>query len=110
MFIGYDEMTKAYKLLDLINKKVIVSHVVRVDEANKWSWNNSIEEMSGDTSSSIAIPPTTENLEITDDEDEPRRPIIRTLQELYESTEQVHVYLLTGSENITFEEAMQDKK
>ena len=110
VFIGYDEMTKAYKLLDPINQKVIVSRDVRVDEANEWSWNNSIEEMSGDTSSSISIPPATENFETTDDEDEPRRPRIRTIQELYESTEQVHVVcLLVGSENITFEEAVQDE-
>jgi len=109
VFIGYDEMTKAYKLLDPINQKVIVSRDVRVDEANEWSWNNSIEEMSGDTSSSIAIPPTTKIFETTDDEDEPRRPKIRTMQELYESNEQVHVCLLAGSENITFEEAVQDK-
>ena len=110
VFIGYDEMTKAYKLLDPINQKVIVSRDVRVDEANEWSWNNSVEEMSGDTSPSIAIPPATENFETTDDEDEPRRPRIRTIQELYESTEQVHVVcLLVGSENITFEEAVQDE-
>jgi len=51
VFIGYDEMIKAYKLLDPINQKVIVSRDVRVDEANEWSWNNSVEEMSGDTSS-----------------------------------------------------------
>ena len=111
VFIGYDEMTKAYKLLDPINQKVIVSRDVRVDEANEWSWNNSVEEMSGDTSPSIAIPPATENFETTDDEDEPRRPRIRTIQELYESTKQVHVVcLLAGSKNITFEEAVQDEK
>jgi len=66
--------------------------------------------MNEDTSSSIVIPPATENFETTDDEDEPRRPRIRTIQELYESTEQVHVVcLLVGSENITFEEAVQDE-
>ena len=81
---------------------MIVSRDVQVDEANEWSWNNSIEDMSGDTSSSIVIPPTTKNFETTNNEDEPRRPRIRTVQELYESTEQVHVVcVLAGFENIT---------
>ena len=43
IFIGYDEKTKGYKLLDLISKMVIVSRDVRVNEASKWDWNNSME-------------------------------------------------------------------
>ena len=76
VFIRYGERTKAYKLLDPINQKVIASRDVRVDEANEWSWNNSVEEMNGDISSSIAILPTTKNFETIDDEDEPQRPRI----------------------------------
>ena len=43
IFIGYDEKTKGYRLLDLISKMVIVSRDVRVNEASKWDWNNSME-------------------------------------------------------------------
>ena len=43
IFIGYDEKTKWYKLLDPINKMVIVSHDVRVNEASEWDWNNLTE-------------------------------------------------------------------
>ena len=35
IFIGYDEKTKGYKLLDLISKMVIVSRDVRVNEASE---------------------------------------------------------------------------
>ena len=43
IFIGYDEKTKGYKLLDLISKMVIVSRNVRVNEASEWDWNNLTE-------------------------------------------------------------------
>ena len=36
IFIGYDEKTKGYKLLDPISKMVIVSRIVRVNEASEW--------------------------------------------------------------------------
>lgn len=36
VFIGYDEKTTAYKLLEPINQKVIVSLDVWVDEASEW--------------------------------------------------------------------------
>ena len=43
IFIGYDEKTKGYKLLDPISKMVIVSRDVQVNEASEWDWNNSTE-------------------------------------------------------------------
>ena len=36
IFIGYDGKTKEYKLLDPINKIVIMSRDVRVNEASEW--------------------------------------------------------------------------
>ena len=45
VFIGYDEKTKGYKLLDLISKKVMVSRDVQINEASEWDWNNSSEVM-----------------------------------------------------------------
>lgn len=112
IFIGYDEKTKGYKLLDPISKKVVVSRDVRFNEASEWDWNNSTEVITKDGGSSIATPtiiPT--NPETTDDEDEPQQPKMRSLQDLYDSTNEVHIVcLLADSEIISFEEAARDKK
>jgi hypothetical protein len=35
VFIGYDEKTKGLKLLDLINKKLMISRDVKVNEASE---------------------------------------------------------------------------
>jgi GAG-pre-integrase domain/Integrase core domain len=80
IFIGYDEKTKGYKLLDPISKKVIVIHDVRVNEASEWDWNNLTEVIIEVGESSVVAPtsiPT--NSETTDDEDEPRQPKMRSL-------------------------------
>ena len=37
IFIGYDEKSKAYKLFDPINKKVVVSRDVHVEESMAWN-------------------------------------------------------------------------
>jgi hypothetical protein len=39
-FIEYDERTKAFRLFDLIERKVIVSRDVHVNEESVWNWNN----------------------------------------------------------------------
>lgn len=47
----------------------------------------------------------------SDEEDERRQPIWRNLQDLYDSTNEVHrVCLLADAENISPEEAMSDEK
>jgi len=108
IFIGYDEKTKGYRLLDPISKKVTVSRDVRVDEASKWDWNNLTE---AEESSIIAPTSITTNSETVEDEDEPRQPKMRSLQDLYDSTNEVHlVCLVADAENISFEEAVRDKK
>jgi hypothetical protein len=112
IFIRYDEKTKEYKLLDPISKKVMVSRDVRVNEASEWDWNNSTEVIIEVGESSVIAPtsiPT--NSETTDDEDEPRQPKMRSLQDLYDSINEVQlVCLLADAENISFEEAVRDKK
>ena len=45
MFIGYDEKTKTYKLFNPIEKKVIVSHDVQVNEESTWDWKNQKEAL-----------------------------------------------------------------
>ena len=112
IFIGYDEKTKGYKLLDPISKMVIVSRDVGVNESSEWDWNNSMEVNIEVGESSVAAPtsaPT--DSENSDDEDEPRQPKMRSLQDLYDSTDEVHlVCLLADAENISFEEAVRDMK
>ncbi|KAL4376447.1 hypothetical protein GQ457_02G008830 [Hibiscus cannabinus] len=112
IFIGYDEKTKGYKLLDPISKKVVVSRDVRVNEASEWDWNNSTEMIIEVGESSIAAATTAATTTTTtDDEDESRQPRMRSLQDLYDSTDEVHlVCLLSDAENISFEEAMRDEK
>lgn len=112
IFIGYDEKTKGYKLLDPISKKVMVSRDVRVNEASEWDWNNSTEVIIEVEESSIVAPtylPT--NSETTDDENEPIQPRMRSMQDLYDSTSEVHlICLLADAETIAFEEAVRDEK
>jgi hypothetical protein len=49
--------------------------------------------------------------ECEDEEDEPRQPRFRSLNDIYNTTGEVHlVCLLVYAENITFEEASRDVK
>ena len=53
----------------------------------------------------------TNRLRISNDEDEPRQPKMRSLPYLYDSTNEVHlVCLLASAKNISFEEAVRDTK
>lgn len=116
VFIGYDEKTKGFKLLDPINKKVIISRDVKVNEASEWDWKNSSEVIVERGESSTT---STTNLEIeiarspqtTDNEEEPRQPKMRSMQDLYDSTSEVHlICLLADAEIITFEKAVRNEK
>ncbi|HEY5260323.1 MAG TPA: reverse transcriptase domain-containing protein, partial [Rhabdochlamydiaceae bacterium] len=116
VFIGYDEKTKAYKLYDPIERKVVGSRDVHVNEKSAWDWNKKCEmedeEAELDESEkeeSSAVVPTSPV--VPDDEDEPRQTRTRSLQELYDATSEVHlVCLLADAENISFQEAMRNKK
>jgi len=88
----------------------MVSRDVRINEASKWDWNNSSKVMIEVGESSV-VAPTSINFETNDDEDEPRQPKMRSLQNLYDSTNEVHlVCLLADVKNISFEKAVRDKK
>ncbi|KAG6516650.1 hypothetical protein ZIOFF_027119 [Zingiber officinale] len=71
IFIGYDEKSKAYKLFDPVNKKVVVSRDVHMEESMAWNWSNPIEE---ETSSEVVMPPISTTIEPSEDESEPRSP------------------------------------
>ena len=110
VFIGYDEKTKAFKLFDPIDKKVIVSRDVQVNEESTLDWKNQKEAIQGE-SLSVAPMITPMTSQVHDEDEEPSQPRMRSLQDLYDSTNEVHlVCLLADSENIAFEEAVRDKK
>ena len=111
IFIGYDEKTKGYKLLDPISKMAIVSRDVRVNEASEWDWNNSMKVNIEVGESSVVAPtsaPT--DSEISNDEDEPQQPKMRSLRDLYDSTNEVHLLCILADAEISFEKAVRDKK
>jgi hypothetical protein len=39
IFIGYDEKSKVYKLYDPIEKKLMVSGDIKMNEKTHWDWN-----------------------------------------------------------------------
>jgi len=71
----------------------MVSHDVRINEASEWDWNNSSEVMFEVGKSSV-VAPTSINSETTYDEDEPRQPKMQSLQDLYDSANEVHLVCL----------------
>ena len=112
IFIGYDEKSKAYKLFDPVNNKVVVNRDVHVEETKAWSWSNLTKE---GTSSEVVAPPTSEVVasatsiitESSDKEAEPQLPRTRRLQEIYDTTNEIHVVcLLVHSEDMSFEKVV----
>ena len=84
ILIGYDEKMKGYRLFDPINKKVIVSRDVRVNEGSRWDWEN-LNEVVVEVPYSISKYTST-GPEDSDDEEGPSQPRLRSLQDLYENT------------------------
>ena len=83
-----------------------------MNEASKWDWNISTEVVDTVEETTIVVPTSIpEEHEETEDGDEPLQPKMRSLQDLYDSTSEVHlVCLLADAENISVEEALRDKK
>jgi hypothetical protein len=90
IYIGYDEKTKAFKLFDPVEKSA-------------WYWKNQKEmtQKEEKREPSTVTPMITSTItQTSDDEEEPRQPKMRSLQDLYESTSEVHlVCLLADTEN-----------
>ncbi|GJV24619.1 retrovirus-related pol polyprotein from transposon TNT 1-94 [Tanacetum coccineum] len=94
IFIGYDDKSKAFSLYDPIEKKVTVSRDVYVNEESTWDWNNRpFYKPHNNTQESIpkiAIS-ATPNDQDSENEDEPVQQRTRSLQDLYESTTEMHL-------------------
>ena len=119
VLIGYDEKSKAYKLYDPIENKLVVSRDVEVNEEAGWDWKNQQEEKCEE---GIKVPTRVDEASSSRSSDEEsdsgsseendrRNPRFRSVQDLYESTGEVHlVCLLADAEMISFEEAARDEK
>ncbi|KAG6418411.1 hypothetical protein SASPL_120615 [Salvia splendens] len=107
VFIGYDEKTKGFRIFDPNEKKVTVSRDVHINEKSMCDWNNkNMVETEPSTSTPMI---TRTNHSTTEDEEEPRQPRMRSLQDLYDTIAEVHlICLLADSEDIIFEEANKD--
>nr|GEY30883.1 retrovirus-related Pol polyprotein from transposon TNT 1-94 [Tanacetum cinerariifolium] len=119
IFIGYDERTKAFRLYDHIEKKVIVSRDVFVNKERTWDWSNeylydphkNTEHDAREVCIPIALSDPTVVTTDSENDDEPIQPRMRSLQDIYNNTTEMHlVCLLADNEDITLEEAIRNKK
>ena len=134
IFIGYQIGTKAYKCLDPVNLKVIISQDIIFEEAESWTWStqgesptpltflpmfssdqenedqvdSSDEEVEGSTESnppSVGMDSTTSG--------EMTSPRYRSLTDLYTETTPItqdeEVFLLSGEEPLTYIEAASEE-
>jgi len=59
IFLGVSESSKAYKLFNLLTKKIVVSRDVTFDEENIWEWNRQASDAKQEQ---FSTPCTFENL------------------------------------------------
>jgi hypothetical protein len=122
IFVGYDERFKSYKLFDPTSKKIYISRDVHVNEEAMWDWHAMVETIHekarNEMHSPMIIPPnnheetpTSITHEASSSDDEVRTPKTRSIGDLYEATNELHlVRLLAQGDNISFEEAVVDDK
>ena len=140
IFIGYDANLKGYKLYNPNIKRVVISRDAIFDEEGKWDFGSdtnalncfskfeeneqTLIEQSREPQQELATPPTSPTSTTHGDSSpsssssgsQSEREVSRTrsLQDLYEATEQQDnltlFCLLAGCELVSFEKAAQDKK
>jgi hypothetical protein len=105
IFVGYDERSKAYKLFDPTNKKIHISRDIQLNEESMWDWHAMMktihEKARNEMHSPMIIPPnnhketptsTTHKASLSDDEARPLK--IRSIRDLYEATNELHLVSL----------------
>lgn len=131
VFIGYDSRSKGYKLYNPSNKKITISRDVEFDEEGAWDWGvqeedydflpffYEEEQKNGERQEIISPPlsPTHGNASpssLQGESSSERTPRMRSLQELYEVTENQNdltlFCLFVDCEPIGYEDAVQNKR
>nr|XP_016502279.1 PREDICTED: ABC transporter B family member 10-like [Nicotiana tabacum] len=130
VFVSYNTSSKGYKLYNPSSGKMVVSRDVEFDEELAWNWEAQ-EEISYDFVLYFGDEEEPETMELVQDTTPPPSPTnvaspssqeisneqpqrIRSIQELYEDTEEVTNFdflycLFDDSEPINFDEAVEDK-
>nr|XP_010943412.1 uncharacterized protein LOC105061152 [Elaeis guineensis] len=120
IFIRYDARSKTYKLFNPKTKKIHISRDVEFHEDGMWSWQSNKElfyeekeeeEKESKVHFEVSSPPSSSHSRVSPLlDDSPLQRKTRSLQELYEVTNELNlVCLLANNENISFEDAIQDK-
>nr|GFB49048.1 copia-type polyprotein [Tanacetum cinerariifolium] len=122
VFVGYDKQSKGYKLYNPVTKKVVMSRDVEFDEEGSWDWSIQeserydflpmTDEEETDESSEEArqsqSPTPTQDSPLSSSNGEPKT---RSLQELYEVTDEIPLLCLYADyAPLVFENAMKRKK
>jgi hypothetical protein len=106
VFIGFNEKFKAYKLYDLIKKKLVISRDVELNEEARWDWSNQQEKLSTEevdvrypvrddgASSSRSLEEDSSSGSLNEAEAELRNPRFQDLRDLYETTGEVQLVCL----------------
>lgn len=135
IFVGYDTKSKAYRLYNPLNKKVIISRDVEFDEEDYWCWTKEEKHVRGmffdneddelrevekannqnpSPSPSPSTPAASSN-EASSSGGAPRKS--RSLREVYEVTDPIEMTddytlfcLLAECDPVTYEEVVQEAK
>lgn len=122
VFVGYDKHSKGYKLYNPITRKVVVSRDVEFDEEETWDWSikenerydflpMTDEEETGESSEEVQQPQSPTPTQESPSSSSEGEPKTRSLQELYEVTDEIPLTCLYADcEPLVFEEAMKSKK
>ena len=125
IFIGYDLGSKAYKCLDPVNLKVVISRDVIFEEAERWTWSTQGENTTPLTflSNFLSDQGLEDQIESSDEEEEAsaevtslsnvssdmHSPRYRSLTDLYSETSPIiqdeEAHLLSGEEPLSCTEA-----
>ncbi|XP_076923075.1 uncharacterized protein LOC143585090 [Bidens hawaiensis] len=63
VYLGVEEGTKAYRMYDAINKKIVVHRDVKFKEARNWDWSNYLNEVNDGTPSWVKFMVTDDNFQ-----------------------------------------------
>ncbi|PWA98023.1 hypothetical protein CTI12_AA024020 [Artemisia annua] len=122
VFVGYDKQSKGYKLYNPITGKVVVSRDVEFDEEEAWDWSikenerydflpMTDKEETSESSEEVQQPQSPTPIQNSPSSSSEGEPKTRSLQELYEITEEIPLLCLYADcEPLVFEEAMRSKK